>query len=127
LAINGEMISTVHIIVTIFYHAAGGIAGCLSALFLYRAGVRNIVMVDSGSSAGEGSSTGVTQPKQSVVREGDSDKHLQVFEFANRSGSAVLPRPVGAIKMIINLYPCSSSEFIRHHGDDGARRYLEVT
>jgi hypothetical protein len=107
-------------------YSVGGIAGCMSALFLYRAGVRNIVMVDSGSSAGEGRSTGVTRPRQSVIRDGDSDQQVEVFEFANRSGSAVLPRPVGAIKMIINLYPCSSSEFIRHHGEDGARRYLEV-
>ena len=84
------------------------------------------MLVDSGPSAGEGRLSGVTKSKRSVICEGDSDQNVDVFEFANRSGSAVLPRPVGSIKMIIGLYPCSSIEFIRHHGNDGARRYLEV-
>lgn len=34
--------------------------------------------------------------------------------------------PTNTIKMMVNLYSCSSKEFISHHGKEGARRYLRL-
>ena len=98
----------------------------MSALHLYQDGVRNIVLVDAGDSAGEGIMEGVPVPDARYIRKTDSDRQLQTFEFANRSGTSVLPDPVGSIKMVINLYPCDTDEFVNHHGEDGARAHWKV-
>ena len=98
----------------------------MSALHLYNDGVRDIVLVDAGESAGEGIMEGVPVPDARYIRKTDSDRQLKTFEFANRSGSSVLPDPVGSIKMVINLYPCDTDEFVNHHGEEGARAHWKV-
>lgn len=34
--------------------------------------------------------------------------------------------PTSTIKMMVNVYPSSSKDFISHHGFEGARRYLKL-
>lgn len=77
-----------------------GVSGASAAYYLARAGVRDIIVIDSGSSPGEGG-----EPK---------------------SGSAVMDS-APTIKMMVQAYAASSASFIAHHGREGARRYLSLT
>lgn len=98
----------------------------MSAVYLFLAGVRDIVVIDAGH-AGVGITTPVKVVDKQFINSASSDYNLTEFKYANRSGTAVLPSPVSSIKMVINLYPCSTEEFIKHHGKDGAKAYLKVT
>jgi len=104
-----------------------GIAGCMSALSLAgAAGVKNIVMLEAGEDPGVGVATAMPVADKQFLSTIDQGDGLVNFINATRSGTAVLDDPVGSIKMIINLYPCSSKDFIKHHGKEGAEAYLKL-
>jgi monoamine oxidase len=44
--------------------------------------------------------------------------------FVRRSGSGCMDDGAERVKMMVNIYPCSSQQFVQHHGRSGARRYL---
>lgn len=48
------------------------------------------------------------------------------LQFAKSSGTNVLPT-LRTIKQITRLYATSSQDFIKHHGKDGARKYLTLS
>jgi glycine/D-amino acid oxidase-like deaminating enzyme len=103
---------------------SGGVAGCSAAMHLARAGVRNVVLLEAGS-PGDGVAGGSKVPEHAFLTPHDTDEGDQ-FSYAFKSGSAVLNDPVGTIKMIVNLYPSKTEDFCRHHGEEGARRYLAL-
>jgi glycine/D-amino acid oxidase-like deaminating enzyme len=78
-----------------------GVAGAAAAYHLFQSGVRDMLVIDSGSRPGEATPD-------------------------RRSGTAVL-EAAPTIKMMVQAYAASSKEFISHHGKVGARRYLAVT
>lgn len=87
----------------------GGVAGTSSAVALWRAGVRDIVLLERGE-LGHGDRTGIGP-----------------HQHARRSGSAVMDASEARrVKMIVNLYAASTALFAAHHGLDGARRYLRA-
>jgi hypothetical protein len=98
----------------------------MSALKLAEAGFSDIVMLEAGVDAGDGVKTSMPVADEQFLSTSDRGDGLVDFINATRSGTAVLDYPVGSIKMIINLYPCSSKDFIKHHGEGGAKAYLEV-
>lgn len=109
------------------HYCTAGIAGCMSALKLYEKGVKDIVMLEVGVDAGDGVKTAMPVADQQFLSTMDKGDGLVEFINATRSGTAVLDDPnIGSIKMIINLYPCSSKDFIKHHGEGGAETYLKV-
>ena len=83
-----------------------GVAGAASAYHLAEAGCKNVIVLESGK-AGIGEDGG---------HGGESEPRL--------SGSAVMASPANTIKMVIQLYACSSEEYVQHHGMQGARDYL---
>ena len=114
----------------------GGVAGASAAYHLSQAGCQDIVVLDQGV-VGEGESSASAAVGHASLRDGDLEAPWGTWRFhesaargaflgANSSGSAVYPVPVNAIKMIINLYPLSSRDFVRVHGEAGARRYLRL-
>lgn len=88
----------------------GGVAGTSSAVALWRAGVRNILLLERGE-----------------IGNGDRAA-IGTHTHARRSGSAVMDAPSVAqrIKMIVNLFAASTSLFAAHHGELGVRRYLRA-
>ena len=45
-----------------------------------------------------------------------------------KSGSATMKHgPISKIKMMTQVFACDSSEFVKHHGMDGARQYMQAT
>jgi len=108
------------------YYCTAGIAGCMSALKLFEKKVTDIVMLEVGVDAGDGVKTPMPVADKQFLSTIDEGDGLEEFINATRSGTAVLDDPVGSIKMIINLYPCSSKDFIKHHGEGGAETYLKV-
>jgi glycine/D-amino acid oxidase-like deaminating enzyme len=84
----------------------GGVAGCSTALALWRAGVRDITLLERGE-LGVG---------------------VRGATHAQRSGSAVVDAPSRAsrIKMIVTLFASSVDAFVAHHGERGARLYLRA-
>lgn len=65
--------------------------------------IRSILVVDAGPAPGEGCDD-------------------------RKSGSATMNhQPISIIKMMTQVFACNSSEFIKHHGMEGARRYLQAT
>ena len=109
------------------YFCTAGIAGCMSALSLGAAGMKNIVMLEAGEDPGVGVATAMPVADPQFLSKIDEGDGLVKFINATRSGTAVLDDPnIGSIKMIINLYPCSSKDFIKHHGEGGAETYLKV-
>jgi hypothetical protein len=102
----------------------------MSALKLYQAGVTDIVMLEAGIIPGEGVRTAMTVADPQFLSSLDQEminNQGVLYTYATRSGTAVLDDPdIGSIKMIINLYPCSSDDFIKHHGKEGAKAYLKV-
>lgn len=89
-----------------------------------KAGVRNVVLLEAGT-PGDGVSSGSNIPRDAFLRPDDCDEE-NVFSFAQKSGSAVLEAPAGTIKMMVNLFPSDTASFCRHHGEEGARRYLTL-
>jgi glycine/D-amino acid oxidase-like deaminating enzyme len=78
-----------------------GVAGSSAAYHLSQAGVRNVLVIDNGKMPGEAT------PERP-------------------SGSAVMAA-APTIKMMVQVFACSSKYYISHHGVEGARRYLELT
>lgn len=78
-----------------------GVAGASAAYHLSEAGVSDILIIDGGSQAGE-------------ARPG------------RPSGSAVM-QAAPTIKMMVQVFASGSKDFIAHHGEEGARRYLSIT
>lgn len=101
----------------------GGIAGCSASWHLTKAGAK-VLLLENGS-PGDGYVDAVKIPCNTYTRDGDRLEPNESFQFAQRSGTAVLPI-ASCVKMICNLFCNSSSEFIRHHGVDGAKRYLRL-
>lgn len=101
----------------------GGTTGAAAAYHLANQGVQNILVLDAGD-IGEG----VNEPLSTSehYKPFNTDETDGIFPFARKSGSAVLPSPVAPIKMMVNVFPCSSAEFIEHHGEEGARRYITL-
>ena len=132
-----------------------GVAGASAAFHLSRQpSVRDVYVLEAGA-AGYGSAVGKPLVDHAVLLDGDvidalphcsggnsmpaissdvvgsglgsgamSDK---VFTFARSSGTAVYPNPEeSAIKMIVNIFPCSCESYIAHHGEAGARSYLRL-
>lgn len=91
-----------------------GVAGATSAHALAAAGVRDICVIESGTSGVGFSSARGSSPDSPV--------------YPNNlySGSAVMSDPTSTIKMMVTVYPSSSEDFISHHGVEGARRYLNL-
>lgn len=103
-----------------------GVAGSAAAFHLVQSGVRgeDIHVIESGE-IGRGGVDGKPLVSHGVVREGDIEEG-GIFSFAKSSGTAVFADPVSAIKMIVNVFPCSADAFIRNHGVEGARMYLQL-
>lgn len=97
-----------------------GVAGASAAYHLALAGVKNIVVLDCGT-AGNGNLSPVKDCTTTGQQEDGS-----VFRFAHRSGSAVMPS-ASTIKMIVRLFASSATDFIDHHGIEGAQRYIKIT
>jgi len=109
-----------------------GVAGASAALYLARAGVKNIFVLECGM-AGKGAPQGRPLVDWALVRDGDvdiDDTQKTAFPFARKSGTATFDDPdtnnVSAMKMILNVFPCSTREFIANHGIEGAKRYLKL-
>jgi len=80
-----------------------GIVGASAAHHLINSGVTNILVIDSASEPGEGS--------------GD-----------RKSGSATMRAGVAPrVKMMVQVFAIDSLAFMKHHGIDGARRYMSAT
>jgi len=55
------------------------------------------------------------------------DVQKGVFTYAQSSGTAVFDNPTSAaIKMIVNVFPCSAGTYISNFGEEGARSYLRL-
>ena len=78
-----------------------GVAGCSAAYHLQQAGVANMAILDAAPLAGEG-----LKPRQ--------------------SGSATMPS-APCVKMMVQVFAASCDDFARHHGEEGATRYLNAT
>jgi glycine/D-amino acid oxidase-like deaminating enzyme len=94
----------------------GGVAGASAAYHLAQSGVKDILVLECGTS-GHGRFEGVT----SLPTSGES-----TFKHAYRSGTAVMPA-ASTIKMMVRLFASSCDDFISHHGEEGAKRYLKLT
>jgi hypothetical protein len=107
-----------------------GVAGSSTAYWLARAGIKNICVIESGV-AGIGSSAGTKIVRHAQLREGDNvnmeGKIQNSFPTSKFSGTIVLPGDACSCKMIITVYPCSSEQFISHHGQDGAESFLKLS
>ncbi|EAR84802.1 FAD-dependent oxidoreductase (macronuclear) [Tetrahymena thermophila SB210] len=101
-----------------------GVSGATAFYSLQKAGVKNVVIVDTGKS-GQGNDQGQTTSQHAYLREDDVNQS-RVFEYASKSGSAVMDYPTSTIKMMVNLYPSTSKDYIQHHGFNGAVRYLKL-
>jgi glycine/D-amino acid oxidase-like deaminating enzyme len=95
-----------------------GIAGATAAYALASSGVRNVCIIDSGSS-------GVGYSNRAKPQ-GEFLNTFPVFPENLYSGTMVMPFPTSTIKMMVNIYPASSADFITHHGVEGAKRYLRL-
>jgi glycine/D-amino acid oxidase-like deaminating enzyme len=106
----------------------GGVAGASAAYHLKNAGVRDIVVLETGK-CGNGGHDAIIAPPHAVLRAGDDPGG--VFVHAQRSGSAVIASAnngsdAGQIKMMLQALPTSAEEFISCNGFEGARRYLSL-
>lgn len=114
MATMGDIESTNVVIV------GAGVAGASAAYHLALAGVKDILVLESGT-PGHGSFNAVKDcSKESEHEDGN------VFKFAHRSGSAVMPS-ASTIKMIVRLFASSTSDFIDHHGIEGAKKYIKIS
>lgn len=126
-----------------------GVAGASAALYLARSGVSNVHVLECGK-VGKGVQTGRALVPHACIRDGDVDTHPNesstAFPFARMSGTAAFDPTarkniataasegisppcddnVSAMKMMLVIFPCSSKEFILHHGIEGAKRYLKL-
>jgi glycine/D-amino acid oxidase-like deaminating enzyme len=106
----------------------GGVAGASAAYHLKKAGVRDVVVLETGK-CGNGGSDAIIAPPHAVLRAGDDPGG--VFCHAQRSGSAVISScnngsDASQIKMMLQALPTSAEEFIACNGFEGARRYLNL-
>jgi glycine/D-amino acid oxidase-like deaminating enzyme len=106
----------------------GGVAGASAAYHLKKAGVRDVVVLETGK-CGNGGHDATIAPPHAVLRAGDDPGG--VFVHAQRSGSAVIASAkngsdAGQIKMMLQALPTSAEEFIACNGFEGARRYLNL-
>lgn len=110
-----------------------GLAGSSAAYHLSNIPNKNIKInvIDSGN-IGIGNKDGIKIPKYAVLSTKCNKSDLEsvkngLFTYARTSGTAVFEHPVSCIKMMVNVYTCSSEEFITHHGIDGAKNYLKLS
>jgi len=98
----------------------GGVSGASAAYHLAKAGVQDIIVLEAGD-PGNGQFNGLPVPSH-TKNKCDDEKH---YEHALRSGTAVMSS-ASTIKMMVRLFASSADDFIKHHGKDGARRYLAL-
>lgn len=99
-----------------------GTTGAAAAYHLSLQGVHDVVVLESGNvgmGGGEVKAPAYCKPVNGDETDG-------VYNFAKKSGSSVLPSPASTVKMVLNGFPCPATEFITHHGEAGARRYLRL-
>jgi hypothetical protein len=106
----------------------GGVAGASAAYHLKKAGVADVVVLETGT-CGNGRPDACVAPPHAVLRAGDDPGG--VFVHAQRSGSAVIASAnngsdAGQIKMMLQALPTSAEEFIACNGFEGGRRYLNL-
>ena len=99
-----------------------GVAGASAAHYLAAAGATGIVVIDGGR-VGLGLDAG---PSSKFHIPSSSGWAIPSFPYDLYSGSAVMPDPTSTIKFMMNIYPSSSNDFIKHHGREGARTYLSL-
>lgn len=85
-----------------------GVSGAGSAYHLANAGCKDVLVLESG--------------KIGLGYEGGSG--LGEEAEPRYSGTAVMASPANTIKMVIQLYACSSAEYVRLNGKEGAQAYL---
>lgn len=100
----------------------GGVAGASAAYHLMQAGVKDIVVLECGA-PGVGRSQPIARSSTDKI---ENENEETAFAFSQRSGSSVMSA-ARTIKMMVRLFASSASDFISHHGEDGARRYLKLT
>ena len=81
----------------------------------------NVLVLEAGH-VGRGTMGARDVVGHAKIRVGDESE----VHYSSTSGSAVLPRPVNCVKMAIRLYACSTRDYIRQHGRQGARAYLQM-
>jgi glycine/D-amino acid oxidase-like deaminating enzyme len=87
----------------------------------------NIVILDCGR-AGEGVKGNTKLPDHAQIRSGDLDSPNSLnLAFARTSGSAVLPSPASTVKMMINVFNCTTTQFIANNGEECAKHYLDLS
>ncbi len=101
-----------------------GVSGASAALHLANAGVDGVLVLEAGQ-PGDGSFEPTRAPAHAAA-DSKAWSDEGTYLCAGRSGTAVLPS-TGTIKQIMTSYYCSSPDFIRHHGEDGARVYLQAS
>jgi glycine/D-amino acid oxidase-like deaminating enzyme len=99
----------------------GGVSGASAAYHLAQVvpSTESIVILERGR-FGEGSNSKVVLPGHVPPNEGSAD-----LPWAHASGTAVM-EAASTIKMMTQLFASNSTEFIRHHGVEGVRRYLRL-
>lgn len=91
----------------------GGVAGCSAAAALWRAGVRDIVLLECG--------------ELGVGVRGNADEGNGELEHSQRSGSAVMDSSAATrIKMVVTLFASDADSMVAHHGPRGAALYLRA-
>ena len=101
----------------------GGVAGVSAAHHLLEAGVRGVCLLERGA-VGEGVTAPSTVGPNASLTTSDDEK-FGTFEL---SGTACLPSPFSTVKMMLTSHTApSTADFIRHHGEDGPRRFFEIT
>ena len=94
-----------------------------------------ILIVDAGLAPGEGQAdrksgtatmTTTTTKKTRDDVDGRRDDDVDDDDDGRTTTTTVGPA-FSRVKMMTQIYTCTSAEFIKHHGTDGARRYLQAT
>ena len=67
--------------ISILYYCTAGIAGCMSALKLFEAGVTDIVMLEAGVDAGDGVKTAMTVADPQFLSPLDQDDRPRCLVF----------------------------------------------
>jgi glycine/D-amino acid oxidase-like deaminating enzyme len=106
-----------------------GVAGAAAAYHLSL--VPNLapdsVCVLEVGAVGKGASSGKPlMPHAQITQDDLNDVNKGIFSYARSSGTAVFENPTNAIKMIVNVFPCSAETYISHFGEEGARSYLRL-
>jgi len=107
-----------------------GVAGAAAAyhLSLVTELSDNSVCILEAGVVGRGSQDGIPLVPHAQISSDDlADVVGGMFTYAQSSGTAVFENPAAAaIKMIVNVFPCSADTYISNFGEEGARSYLRL-